>query len=195
MTMKTIVFAGPSATGKTYAADLLIKKYPEQFEQAKLYTTRPRRLSESANDRVFVTTKKFNDMKTSGDFLISDEFGGNLYGFDRSSLYPRNKHLLVNAWPWLINDLSRMKHVIIVGMQAPLDWENFLVRRMVERGDSENTIKKRKVLITKDVRELHENKTIVKNHGEYFYIENDSVITGEIIPWIEKRIMSEMHSE
>lgn len=185
MSFKTFLFAGPSAIGKTYIADQLMKLYPGKFEQAKLYTTRVPRAGEVATDRIFVSSEEFEAKTQAGSFIVHDEFGGNLYGFDHSSLYPVQKHLLVNAWPWLVPQFSELKHTVIVGMQAPENWQTMLVLRMKQRGDSTGTTKKRLKLIVKDVADLEAHKDIIKRHGRFFVIENDRTIPDEILPWIK----------
>lgn len=186
MDYKTIVFAGPSAIGKTYIAEQLISLFPDKFEQAKLYTTRPQRTGEIATDRIFLTTSEFDSMVNNSEFLVHSEFGGNMYGFASDSLYPKNKHLLVNAWPWLIPQFYKIKHVIIVGMQPPTDYLKLLESRMSSRGDSRETITKRLELIARDKDDLEKYFALVKKSGAYFIIEDDETVPEQIIPWITK---------
>lgn len=188
MTLKTIVFIGPSAVGKTYAANLLLRKYPKLFEQAKLYTTREPRSSEVASDRIFVSAKEFENMTKLNKFIISDEFGGNFYGFTIESLYPKKKHLLVNAWPWLSRQMSELDHVMIIGLQAPPEWEEKFTLRMKRRGDKQATIKKRKLLIEKDIEDLKINNEFILKSGYTFTVKDDNTVPEVVIPWIEKRM-------
>ena len=188
MSLHTFVFAGPSAVGKTYTADLLMRLYPDKFEQAKVYTTRTPRTNEVASDRIFVSSEEFEKLAHAGKFLIHDDFGGNRYGFDRSSLYPGDKHLLVNTWLSPLPQFSSIPHIIIVGMQAPNDWQKILVPRMKSRGDSPETIEKRLQLISKDNSDLQKNMTLVNQHGKLFTIRDDKTIPDEIVPWLEQFI-------
>lgn len=183
--MRTFVFAGPSAVGKTYIAELLMKLYPNSFEQAKLYTTRKPRQNETPTDRIFISLEEFVKLAQQGKFIVHEEFGGNYYGFDHNSLYPKDKHLLVNAWPWLIPQFSALTHTVIVGMQAPKDWKNLLVTRMERRGDTQETIQKRLKLIAKDNADMELHKKIVQKHGNFFIIQNDKTIPEEILPWLK----------
>lgn len=188
MSYKTIVFAGPSAIGKTYAANELMRQYPGYFEQAKLYTTRPPRPGENSTDRIFVDKAKFIEMARKDLFVVHDEFGGNMYGFTKDSLYPKDKHLLVNAWPWLIPQFSALEQAVIVGLQAPDDWQSMLVERMKKRGDNQQTIQKRLQLIIKDSSDLLTNKSLVNQTGKYFTISDDEVIPRQVLPWIADRL-------
>lgn len=188
MQYKTVIFAGPSAVGKTYIANELMRLFPEQFEQAKLYTTRSPRLGEVATDRIFVDRDTFAQMISERRFVVHDEFGGNLYGFTPESLEPKNKHLLVNAWPWLVPQFSALPHGIAIGMQPPKDWKTLLVNRMKLRGDDESTIEKRLKLIEKDYKDLEINKETVKRHGAFFVVKDNDTVHSEIMPWIKNQL-------
>jgi len=188
MDYKTVAFAGPSAVGKTYIADQLMQLFPEKFEQAKLHTTRKPRTDENATDRIFVTDKEFSEMVEKSSFLFHDTFGGNRYGFTKDSLVPKDKHLLVNIWPWLCEKVSKLPHAVIVGLQAPDNWESLLVQRMKNRGDSEKTIETRKKLISKDVIDLENNKKTVETHGVYFMINDNNTISQQVIPWLDEKL-------
>jgi guanylate kinase len=180
---KTFVFAGPSAVGKTYIGGILARRHAGMVEQAKLYTTRQPR--EGDTDRIFVSAEDFDRLVREDRFIVHIEFGGNRYGFDHRSLYPSGKHLLVNAWPWLIPQFSALPHVVIIGMQAPVNWQDMLVERMKHRGDTPETIKKRLQLIKKDVAELEQNKELCQKHGRFFVIKDDLTVEKEILPWLE----------
>src|SRR6056297_2340807 len=173
MKYKTIMFAGPSAVGKTYTANQLVKKYPDSFEQAKLFTTRKARSAEMATDREFISHDKFKHMKDSGEFIVSEKFGENWYGFTTESIEPTNKHLLVNIWPWLAEKFSKLDHVILVGMMPQENWESMLVSRMKNRGDSKKDIETRKKLINKDIEDLKYQSKYVESSGKMFSINDN----------------------
>ena len=80
---------------------------------------------------------------------------------------------------------SKLPHAVIIGMQAPKDWQKTLVERMKKRGDSLDTIQKRLALIIRDSADLSAHKMTVNRHGRYFIIEDDTTIGEEIIPWLE----------
>jgi guanylate kinase len=184
MSYKTVIFVGPSAVGKTFVANELMRLYPKLFEQAKLYTTRAPRSGEIASDRIFVDNNTFGQMVSRRRFVVHDEFGGSLYGFTPESLQPNDRHLLVNAWPSLIPQFSELEHGMLIGMQPPADWRQLLVGRMKQRGDSSETIDKRLVMIEKDYDDLELNKAIVAQHGAFFVIRDNNTVGKEILPWI-----------
>jgi guanylate kinase len=186
--LTTIIFVGPSAVGKTYIAEQLIKNYPSTFEQAKLYTTRQQRAGEIPTDRIFVTEEEFESMVQDGGFLTDSEFGGCRYGFTKNSIYPTDKHLLLNAWPWQSIEYSKLDHVLLVGMQAPINWGKLLRNRMKDRGDSSDSIAKRISLIEKDIKDMENNRSFISKSGKYFTIENNETITVEILPFIIERL-------
>lgn len=165
-----------------------MRRHPNTFEQAKLYTTRTRREGDTATDRIFVSSQEFEELRKKGVFIIAEEFGGNWYGFTKDSVMPKDKHLLVNIWPWLSEDFAKMKHTLLVGMMPPNDWESMLVERMKKRGDTDETIEKRKKLIQKDINDLVEQSRYIQGSGKMFEITSDDTIQREIIPWIEKQL-------
>lgn len=185
---QTLVFAGPSAVGKTHVANELLKQFPESFEQAKVYTTRPPRKNEKLVDRVIVSEDQFSQMITDGDFLIHGVFGDHKYGFTNLSLHPNNKHLLINTWPLLVPEFSKLKNTIIIGIQAPENNIQILTNRMKRRGDSEEVISKRLELITKDAADLKKFASFLKIYGAFFIIEDDDTIQKKIIPWITEKL-------
>ncbi len=182
------MFAGPSAVGKTFIADELMRRYPGEFEQAKLYTTRLPRDGEIATDRIFLSEEEFEKKRKDGDFIVAEEFGGNWYGFTEESITPKGKHLLVNIWPWLAEQFSKLDHVLIIGMMPREDWEQLLVARMKSRGDTPETIEKRKKLIQKDINDLVDQRQYVEKSGKMFSIYDDQAIPEDIIPWIEEKL-------
>ena len=129
MTKYSIIFAGPSAVGKTYIADLLLKKYPREFEHAKLYTTRKRRSNEHVTDRIFVTDNEFKKLVESKSIIIHDEFGGNVYGYSKECFVASSQHKLLNTWPWLVPEFSKLKNVIVIGMGKLAGWTYENTRR------------------------------------------------------------------
>jgi len=183
---KTLIFTGPSAIGKTHVANELLKRYPEHFEQAKTYTTRQPRQNEKMADRIFVSEDIFFKMISKVEFLVYGKFGDNWYGFTVDSVKPKNKHLLLNAWPEIIPQFCAYNHVTVVGMQAPKEYQRLLTGRMRNRGDDMDTIKKRMKLISKDQEELVKNTSIINKHGIIFEVTDDNTIQNYIIPWVIK---------
>ena len=186
--LKTIMFAGPSGIGKTYIANVLMEQYPDYFEQPKLYTTRKPRSNEKSHDRLHITTQRFEEMLQQKEFIVHANFGGNMYGFTETMIYPKNKHLLINIWPWLVPDFSKYEHTTLVGLQAPPVWRHMLVTRLRERGDTEGIIQTRIELIEKDIQDLDTNKTLVDKHGKFFMVSDDRTVPDEVVPWLIKEL-------
>ncbi len=187
---EAVVFVGPSALGKTYAAESLMQQFPHDFEQAKVHTTRPpRHEDEGSVDRTFVDVSNFQAMIESGEFLVHGEFGGNLYGFTESALIPDEKHILVNAWPALIPKLARLvPRPVFVGLQAPAEWQTLLTDRMRKRGDSQETINKRLDLIENDIKLTNQHEALISQSGKLFIVEGDQTIPELVIPWICQKL-------
>lgn len=184
MTRKTIVFVGPSAIGKTFAAERLIELYPEEFEQAKLYTTRKRRSIEQPTDRIFIDEKQFTAMKSNDKFIFQGYFADNYYGFDKKSVYPNNKHLLVNAWPKIAVEFSKLDHCILIVMEASSNWMELLTERMKQRGDTSEAIDRRLVMIDQDIQDIKKYSQVFSRSGKSFRITDDSEIDDQVIPAI-----------
>ena len=189
MTPKLIAFAGPSAIGKTYVADQLVQLHPGLFEQPNLYTTRPQRKGQVSTDRTHVSLNEFNAMVAADMFSINAEFGGNLYGFTHDSLTPKdNKHIVMNIWPWLMPQFTKMDHAVIVVMKPPENWQTLLTNRMKLRGDSAQTIEKRIPLIQKDLQDLHTALPLISAHDKIFTVVDDTTVHEQIIPWLTQTL-------
>lgn len=79
--MNKIILVGKTASGKTYAKNLLVDRCGLKPEVS--YTTRKRRVKQKEQEGVdyfFVTRKKFQDMITGNEFIQWDEYKGQLYG-------------------------------------------------------------------------------------------------------------------
>lgn len=188
--MKLLIVAGPSAVGKTYLADLLISKYPSKFASVKLHTTRKPRPNENALDRIFISETDFLAKKGQGEFLIAEKFHDNWYGFEKSSLVPGRKHLVVNAWPALLPRFSHISGVQFVGFNISFNNLGLLRKRMAQRGDTPDKIKERVSIIKKDVADLTSQSNLISKNGKLFIIENNETIEKDVLPWIEQNVLA-----
>ena len=187
--MKTLVITGPSAVGKTYLAGLLIQDYPLLFKQAKVYTTRIPRAGESGTDRIFVEKNVYFKMLNNNDFLVSGKFGGNYYGFNRESIFPtKNQHLIVNAWPAILDKFVAFDHTVLVGLQAKKSNLSLLQQRMLSRGDTNEAIEARLKLIVKDIRDLNNHSKTFDYKGKIFMIDNDHAIKDKVVTWLKDEL-------
>lgn len=75
-----IVLVGPSAVGKTYWSDYLLKKTKGMMERVKTTTTRPPRNEADNLSYDFISRKKFEKGIKSGRFFEHDEYMGHYYG-------------------------------------------------------------------------------------------------------------------
>lgn len=181
---KTFVFVGPSAVGKSYIAEQLRLRYPHLFAQPKLYTTRAPRGGEESSDRIFVNTDNFASMVDQGSFVVHGDFGGNRYGYTADSVYPTDRHLLINTWPALIPQFCTLSQGVIIGMHPPRDWEPLLTARMHARGDTSDTIIRRLDAIRQDIDDLNTHTALVEGQGKMFMIEDDTTVHDILIPWV-----------
>ncbi|MGI6710586.1 MAG: guanylate kinase [Bacilli bacterium] len=74
-----LVLIGPSASGKTEIAKILIEKY--NFEKLVTYTTRKKRVNEKCGiDYHFVSKEEFLLMKDKNEFIETTFYNDNYYG-------------------------------------------------------------------------------------------------------------------
>lgn len=80
-----LILVGPSASGKTEVANILINKY--QMKRMVTYTTRPIRVGEANGISYnFVTVDEFLDLKSKNEFVESVCYNNNWYGTRRSDV-------------------------------------------------------------------------------------------------------------
>lgn len=75
----TMTITGPSCSGKSHLAKLLLEQYPGIFATPKSTTTREPRF-EGESEYHFVTTDEFAGMIESGELLEFTTFQGDYYG-------------------------------------------------------------------------------------------------------------------
>lgn len=188
MAKSVVIVAGPSAVGKTYLAEQLIKTYGRHFEVGKLFTTRQPRPGEKIADRVFLSDDDFEAKKRKGEFLIHDSFSGNQYAYPRDVLKPNRKHVIVNAWPNLIPNFLDLPDFLIVGLNVNQDDISLLKKRMQQRGDSEAIIRQRIEFIKRDISDLDKLSGQVNNYGKIFHVKDNQTVHAEVLPWLLKTV-------
>lgn len=133
-----IVLTGPSASGKTEVAKLLIYKY--KVQKVVTHTTRAMRPGEIADiDYHFVTKQKFLDLVKKNYFVEWTLYNNNYYGTSKEEI-DEDKAVIVDP-----NGVSAFqalgdKNVIIFRLTAT---ETTRFNRMMIRGDSLDNIKRR----------------------------------------------------
>ncbi|MCK9536692.1 MAG: AAA family ATPase [Bacilli bacterium] len=133
-----LVLIGPSASGKTEIAKILIYKY--EMEKLITYTTRMIRPSEKNGiDYHFVTFSNFRAMEEADEFIETTYYNNNFYG-------SRKKDIVLNKVAVLdpngLNHLYRHlgEAIVTVYLETP---EGIRIERMQKRGDSEDDIGRR----------------------------------------------------
>lgn len=98
---KLVCLVGPSASGKTTIADLLVES--GLFVTARSSTTRPIRPGESEDSYEFLTEEEFNACINAGDFVEHVRYGEYQYGLRRSTI---NKALATDKPVVLVLDID-----------------------------------------------------------------------------------------
>ena len=163
-----LVLAGPSASGKTEIAKILINKY--NFKKLVTYTTRPPRLGEvNGVDYNFVSVEEFLELKENDEFIETTYYNNNYYGSRKSDIGPNKVVILepsgVNVFKKCLGD-----KIVIVFLNTP---EDLRISRMRGRGDKEHIIESR---ITNDRTYFTPNAF---DHIDYYY-KNEIIDLGEL---------------
>lgn len=133
-----LVLTGPSASGKTEIAKILIEKY--NLKKLVTYTTRPPREGEvNGVDYHFVTVEEFLKLKANDEFVETTFYNNNYYGSRIADISYDKVVILdpsgVNAFREILKD-----RIVIVFLNTP---EELRIKRMQLRGDKEELIEKR----------------------------------------------------
>lgn len=133
-----LILVGPSASGKTEAAKLLISKY--NMKKLVTYTSRNMRLNEDQGvDYHFISVEDF-EKKIKEDFFIEYvNYNGNYYGTSKEGL--DSDKVVILEPTGLKHYLEVAKDLVkICYLRCP---KEIRYQRMVARGDSEEVINKR----------------------------------------------------
>lgn len=133
-----LILVGPSASGKTEAAKLLISKY--NMKKLVTYTSRNMRLNEVQGvDYHFISVEDF-EKKIKEDFFIEYvNYNGNYYGTSKEGL--DSDKVVILEPTGLKHYLEVAKDLVkICYLRCP---KEIRYQRMVARGDSEEVINKR----------------------------------------------------
>lgn len=146
---------GPSASGKTEIANILISDY--HMKKVVTYTTRPMRVNEVAGVSYnFVTMDEFLKMKENDEFVETTFYNNNYYGTRKKDV--SSEKIVVLDLNGLKSFQEKMPDAIF---SVYLDTaEETRILRMALRGDSREQIEKR---IIND-RQLFDKNKIVVDH-------------------------------
>ncbi|XMB72847.1 hypothetical protein RJI07_02800 [Mycoplasmatota bacterium WC30] len=140
-----LVLLGPSASGKTESAKIMINRYP--ISRVVTSTTRPKRISEvDGFDYHFFSFEKFKELQKENYFIETAEYNKNLYGTPRNEL-GENKFIILE--PQGLKSLLEINPCKIIAIYLKTD-ESVRMSRMKERKDKQRDINRRIVSDRKD---------------------------------------------
>lgn len=182
--MKFII-TGPSGVGKSHLINELMK---QGFKAATRVSTREKRPDDISTDMRHVSHEEYQEMERNGEFLVSEEFGGNKYGFLKSEILNNSEeNLLIVTWPDIVHlFIERAPGIIPIFLNAPDN--QFLIDRMKSRQDTDEVIAKRMNLADQGVNYLNSRKDMFEKYGKIFNIQDNSTLYDQVIPWIFSKI-------
>lgn len=161
-----MILIGPSASGKTEIAHILIDKF--NMERMITYTTRPMRDGEVNHVSYhFVSKDEFLEMKKNNEFIETALYNNHYYGTKKSDVTDSKIVILepsgLKAFKNVMGD--RVKSFYLITS------ENIRKKRMIKRNDKEEDIIKRLL-----------NDRIVFNNieGVDYYIENEDGVLEKL---------------
>lgn len=133
-----LVLLGPSASGKTESAKIMINRYP--ISRVVTCTTRTKRINEiDGFDYHFFTMEEFLDLEKQDYFIETAEYNNNLYGTPRNELGD-DKFIILE--PQGLQSFLKLKPCPIVAILLNTS-ESIRIARMRERLDKQKDITKR----------------------------------------------------
>ena len=137
---RLIAFVGPSATGKTYWIERLIRQYRKKLERVKNTTTRPPR---DESDRKYynrATKDEFLAYAESREFLEYDQYLGHYYGSSLAEMRRvlRSSNGIFAITPKGAQELYRCRHEMNVELVLlrPVN-ESVLLKNFGRRGEQD----------------------------------------------------------
>jgi len=125
-----LVLIGPSASGKTESAKIMINRYP--ISRVVTSTTRPKRINEiDGFDYRFFSINEFKNLEKQGYFIETAEYNNNLYGTPKNELAD-DKFIILE--PQGLKSFIDINPCPIVAIYLKTD-ESVRISRMKERKD------------------------------------------------------------
>lgn len=180
---RPIVLVGVSGVGKTELRQRLVSSATEHFCEATVYSSRPKKQSESnASDYCFLSRKEIESEIQSKRFVEYGEHKGNLFGarMDQiKSIISNGNVCVMSVWPQAMKTLrcSDLKPFFVF-VKPPSNLEQLLETRSVARNPSisSNQIPPQKSFTEEELIEMISGSLKVESiYGSYF----DSVIVNE----------------
>jgi guanylate kinase len=133
-----LVLLGPSASGKTESAKIMINRYP--ISRVVTCTTREKRINEiDGFDYHFFSVEEFKKLKKEDYFVETAEYNNYLYGTPKNEL-GKNKFIILE--PQGLKSFLEIKPCNIVAIFLRTE-EDIRILRMKERKDKQKDITKR----------------------------------------------------
>lgn len=133
-----LILLGPSASGKTESAKIMINRYP--ISRVVTCTTRPMRVGEIDNfDYQFVDETTFKEREKNRYFAETAQYNGHWYGTPIKELKD-DKVIILE--PQGLQSFLKLKGIVIVSIYLQTT-ETTRMERMRQRKDKEEDIKKR----------------------------------------------------
>ena len=135
-----LVLTGKTASGKDTIIARVLSKYPN-FKRVLTTTSRQIRSDEQNGvDYNFISEDRFKQKIAQGDFLEHVEYGGNLYGTEKSQINP-NENLIWKIDPSMAGKAKKIfpdSTIIYINVA-----DSIVLQRLRERGLTEDEIDKR----------------------------------------------------
>lgn len=133
-----LVLLGPSASGKTESAKIMINRYP--ISRVVTATTREKRINEiDGFDYHFFSKETFEKLKKQGYFIETAQYNNYYYGTPKNELAD-DKFIILE--PQGLASMLELKPCPIVAIYLKTD-ESVRIERMKDRKDKIKDIKKR----------------------------------------------------
>lgn len=133
-----LVLIGPSASGKTESAKIMINRYP--ISRVVTCTTRPKRINEiDGFDYHFFSVEEFKELEKKNYFIETATYNSNFYGTPKNEL-GEDKFIILE--PQGFKSLIKINPCPIVAIYLKTD-ESIRISRMKERKDKIKDISKR----------------------------------------------------
>jgi guanylate kinase len=170
-----LLLLGPSASGKTESAKIMINRYP--ISRVVTYTTRPKRINEiDGFDYNFVTETEFIRLRENNYFVETAQYNQFLYGTPKNQI-SHDKFIIIE--PQGLRAFLKLNECPIVAIFLQTN-EQMRISRMKQRKDKQEDIKKR---IESDRREFD----ISKIEGLDLIIDTTNVTLSDLADIIYDR--------
>lgn len=179
-----IILTGKTASGKDTVMAKLLERFPG-FKRVITTTSRiPRGGEKNSSDYNFISKEDFKKRIEEGDFIEYVEYGGNLYGTEKSQLIS-DTDLIWRIDPsraGQIRDLIKNKKLLVIYLTVE---DSVVLKRLRERGLSQQDIERR----------MREDKNFWEKYKDNydFVVENVPGKLGQALGKITQIIENHRH--